>query len=120
MLQREEVLQDLEAGLGGFLGVKLHSHNVVALNGGGERSAVERGGRGVCGDGRAPGVRVVDEAARRDAAEQAGVGADVFERVPANVRRLEIIALEGGGEALALAAEVAEAGSLGGFGRALI
>ena len=112
--QFHKVAEELEAGVAGFFGVELDAHDVIALDGCGEGAAVVGGGGSVGVDGGAPAVGVVDEAAGGDVFEQAAVGTDVFEGVPADVGRFKRLAFVDGGEAFARAAEVAE--SVGGFG----
>src|SRR5258708_4394002 len=82
-----EVLQDFQPCLRGFLGMKLHAKNILALNRRGEASAVLSRGDGIGNHRRAVGVCVIDERAVLNSAQQARAVADI-KLVPPHMRRL--------------------------------
>ena len=113
-----EVAENLQAHLCGFLWVELDAHYVAGFYGGGEGATIICNRCGGLINRGSPGVSVVYESAGGKVTEEAGFGVDGVEGVPAYVGGLEFAGLVGCGEVFAQAREVAEAGGFGGLGRA--
>src|SRR5207245_8045041 len=85
----QEVAQDAEADVAGFLRMKLHAGDVATLHDGGERLPVIGDGDGVAVDGRGVAVREVHLRAGRDALHNRR-GLRQCQAVPTDVRHLEV------------------------------
>ena len=90
----EEVPKDLQSGVAGFLRMKLHPEDAIALDDRRKRLRMRRRRHAVGGHRRRVGVREIDVRARRELAKQSaaqGPASLRLERVPADMRDLEAL-----------------------------
>src|SRR5271165_3225500 len=85
-----EVLQDIHSNVAGFLRMKLHSEEMVALHRSGEWFFIGAGRDRVGAQRRAIGVGEINVRSRRDSRQQPRARRDL-DTVPSHVRRLHVL-----------------------------
>src|SRR5665213_1138012 len=120
ILQREIVPQHLQSSLRRLLRMKLHSHHIPSLNSSRKSTTINRLRSSIRRQRSSPRMRVIHEAPRSNASEQPRITADLLQRVPAHMRRLQLMPLEHRREPLTLSSELPKTQRLRSFRRAFV